>query len=112
VPGIPYQIVATLQFLPYTGLQVSHEPGQWAVWTGCLLMGLGLVLAFWVLHQRYWIVPVRNKEGKLVLWVGAAANKSREGFADRFAQLTAEIEKQLNETEELCVAAQASAAHS
>ena len=25
----------------YTGLEVSHEPGQWLVWGGVLLMGLG-----------------------------------------------------------------------
>ena len=23
----------------YTGLEVSHEPGQWLVWSGVLLMG-------------------------------------------------------------------------
>src|SRR5690349_3188460 len=42
----PFRLeVADLQMAAFTGLQVSHEPGQWAVWAGCLLMGVGLVLA-------------------------------------------------------------------
>ncbi len=31
----------------YTGLQVSHEPGQWFVWGGVLTMALGLGVAFY-----------------------------------------------------------------
>jgi cytochrome c biogenesis protein len=93
---LPYQLVASLEMAPFTGLQVSHEPGQWAVWTGCVLMGLGLVGAFWILHQRYWLVPTMNKEGRLVLWLGAAANKSREGFAVRFHELTEAVQQELH----------------
>jgi len=95
LPGFPYRMVALANMLPFTGLQVSHEPGQWAVWVGCVVMGMGLILAFWVLHQRYWLVPVTNKEGKLVLWIGAAANKNREGFAVRFQELADAVEREL-----------------
>jgi len=93
--GFPYQLVASVELLPFTGLQVSHEPGQWVVWAGCVLMAFGLMMAFWVLHQRYWVLPITNKDGHLVLWVGAAANKNREGFAVRFRELTDAIEKEL-----------------
>lgn len=92
VAGLPYQIVAYLGMAPYTGLSVSHEPGQWAVWSGCLLMGLGLVLAFWVLHQRYWVAVV-DKDGSATLWFGAAARKNREAFEARFRELSDEMEK-------------------
>lgn len=102
VSGVPYQFVASLDMLPFTGLQVSHEPGQWGVWAGCLLMALGLVMAFWMLHQRYWAVALTNKEGRLVLWVGAAANKNREAFAQRFSDLAKEIEKELQTNSESC----------
>ncbi|MGA2426272.1 MAG: cytochrome c biogenesis protein ResB, partial [Terriglobales bacterium] len=38
----PYQFQATdLKLGHYTGLQVSHEPGQWAVWSGVVLIGIG-----------------------------------------------------------------------
>ena len=44
----------------FTGLEVSHEPGQWAVWAGVVLMGIGLTMVFYVVHTRVWAVPVRE----------------------------------------------------
>ncbi|MBI1750777.1 MAG: cytochrome c biogenesis protein ResB [Acidobacteria bacterium] len=79
----------------FTGLQVSYEPGQWAVWAGCILMGIGLMMAFYFVHIRYWAVPVNDGRGRLVLWVGAAASKNREQFEERFRRLVREIEQEL-----------------
>lgn len=104
VSAIPYRFVAYMKMAPYTGLSVSHEPGQWAVWSGCLLLGAGLLLAFWVLHQRYWIVPVTNKDGQLVLWFGAAARKNRDAFEQRFRELADEIGKELDGAEKASAA--------
>ncbi|HXZ26424.1 MAG TPA: cytochrome c biogenesis protein ResB [Terriglobales bacterium] len=79
----------------FTGLQVSHEPGQWAVWAGCLLMGGGLILAFYFVHMRFWVMPISDGEGRRVLWVGASPSKNREDFEERFRALVHEIEKNL-----------------
>jgi cytochrome c biogenesis protein len=87
--------MADLQMADETGLEVSHEPGQWLVWAGCVLMGAGLVISFYMLHVRYWVVPVIDKEGRLMLWIGGAANKNRESFESRFRNLTEAIEKEL-----------------
>lgn len=84
-----------LQMAYFTGLQVSHEPGQWAVWTGCILMGLGLATAFYLVHMRIWAVTVRDARGRLELWVGGAANKNRDAFEQKFARLVAKIEEEL-----------------
>ena len=86
----------------FTGLQVSYEPGQWAVWAGCILMGIGLMMAFYFVHIRYWAVPVDDGRGRLVLWIGAAASKNREQFEERFRLLVKEIEQELqaNPTDE------------
>jgi cytochrome c biogenesis protein len=96
ITGMPYRFLAALDMAPYTGLQVSHEPGEWLVWTGCLVLAAGLVLSFWVLHQRYWAVAARDKEGRLALWLGAASNKKREVFDERFHKLAREIELELS----------------
>jgi cytochrome c biogenesis protein len=89
----PYQIEAQdLKLGYFTGLQVSHEPGQWAVWTGVVLMGLGLTLVFYVAHTRLWAIPVRDARGKLWLWVGGTANRNRDAFEQRFRDLTEKIE--------------------
>ena len=65
----------------FTGLEVSHEPGQWLVWAGCVLMGFGLFVAFYMVHMRLWVVAIPDAKGKLVLWIGDQANKN-----DRFEQ--------------------------
>ena len=88
----PYQFEARdLQMVPYTGLEVAHEPGQWLVWAGCLLMAVGLGCALYLSHMRLWAVPVKLSDGRLVLWLGGAANKNREAFAERFQALAQEI---------------------
>lgn len=79
----------------FTGLQVSHEPGQWLVWAGCVLMGAGLFVAFYLIHMRFWAVPIVDQNGRLVLWLGGAANKNREVFEQRFRKLTEKVEQAL-----------------
>jgi cytochrome c biogenesis protein ResB len=84
-----------IDFSPVTGLEVSFEPGQWLVWGGCLLMGVGLFVAFYTVHMRVWVSAVTNAEGRLVLWVGGACNKNRDRFEQKFVALTDEIRHEL-----------------
>ena len=79
----------------YTGLEVSHEPGQWLVWGGVLLMGAGLFVAFYLVHMRVWITATTNSHGVSVLWVGGQANKNRDRFEQRFNELIANIRTDL-----------------
>lgn len=79
----------------FTALQVSHEPGQWAVWAGVILMGIGLALSFYFVHLRYWVVLVGDDRGRAALWVGASANKNRDEIEERFQKLIREIERNL-----------------
>jgi cytochrome c biogenesis protein len=79
----------------FTGLEVSHEPGQWAVWTGVVLMGIGLAFVFYVAHVRFWAVPGIDRNGKLALWVGGAANRNRDAFEENIKELTEKIAEEL-----------------
>lgn len=79
----------------YTGLEVSHEPGQWSVWAGVVVMGLGLVVVFYMVHMRFWAVPVRDARGQLLLWVGGTANRNRDVFEQRFSDLVGEINTEM-----------------
>jgi len=93
----PYQFQATdLKMGHFTGLQVSHEPGQWGVWSGVVLMGVGLAFVFYVVHMRFWAAPVRDpKTGKYSLWIGGSANRNRDAFEQRFNDLVAAVEEEL-----------------
>lgn len=79
----------------YTGLQVAYEPGQWGVWAGCILMGIGLIMAFYIVHIRFWVVPLTDARGRTILWVGASAGKNREEFEQRFRGLVEAIQKEV-----------------
>ena len=84
-----------LQMAYFTGLEVSHEPGQWSVWAGVLLMGLGLAVVFYLVHVRVWAAPVRDARGQLMLWIGGTANKNKDAFQQRFLNLVKELEAEL-----------------
>ena len=85
-----------VQMAYFTGLEVSHEPGQWAVWAGVIIMGLGLVMVFYLVHVRLWAVPVRDSQGQLQLWVGGTANRNKHEFERRFGKLVEEIGSEIN----------------
>ena len=95
----PWQFQATdLKMGHFTGLQVSHEPGQWGVWSGVVLLGVGLAFVFYVVHMRFWVVPVRDtKTGKCSLWIGGTANRNRDAFEQRFKDLVALVEAELKD---------------
>ena len=93
----PYQLQVTdLKMQHFTGLQVSHEPGQWGVWSGVVLLGVGLAFVFYVVHMRFWAVPVCDrKTGKYSLWIGGTANRNRDAFEQNFNDLVASVEEEL-----------------
>ena len=93
----PWQLQATdLKMQHFTGLQVSHEPGQWGVWSGVVLLGVGLAFVFYVVHMRFWVVPVCDrKTGKCLLWIGGSANRNRDAFEQRFNDLVALVGEEL-----------------
>ncbi len=97
----PYSFQAKdVQMAYFTGLEVSHEPGQWYVWAGVVLLGVGLAAVFYLMHVRIWIVPVRQAQGQLALWIGGTANKNRDAFEHRFARLVEEIKQEIKDSEQ------------
>jgi cytochrome c biogenesis protein len=93
----PWQFRATdLKMGHFTGLQISHEPGQFGVWAGVVLLGVGLTFVFYVIHIRFWAVPVYDpKTGAYSLWIGGTANRNRDAFEERFNELVAKLEAEL-----------------
>jgi len=103
----PYQLeVSDLRLGYFTGLEVSHEPGQWGVWAGVVLMGIGLAFVFYLAHTRIWALPLRDANGGLKIWVGATANRNREALEERFHDLTEKIEAELKSQKEAAASAE------
>ncbi len=59
-----------------TGLQVAKDPGVWLVYLGSVLMLLGLYAAFFMSHQRIWVV-VENEKTKTVVHIYGSTNKNK-----------------------------------
>ncbi len=86
-PSVPYTFrYVRFKGLQYTGIQVSKDPGVWVVWTGCILMILGLVITFFVSHRRWWVL-VETRGDKSEILVAGSTNRNRTAFEKAFAEL-------------------------
>ena len=92
--GINFRFVS-VEMEATTGLQVAHEPGQWLIWAGCLLLTTGLMMALYLSHIRIWGVVGADRKGKPALLLGGQPSKYRENFERRFHELTDQVESAL-----------------
>ncbi|HBG06052.1 MAG: cytochrome C biogenesis protein ResB [Geobacteraceae bacterium GWC2_58_44] len=72
----------------FTGLQVAKDPGVLVVWLGCLLMVIGICMAFFMSHKRIW-ARISN-DG---VTVGGSASKNPAGFEMSFDELVQKLNK-------------------
>lgn len=93
--NLPYTGGKLLQYrggeeFMYTGLQVAKDPGVWVVWIGCILMVVGIYVAFFMAHRRIW---VRVESGTVT--IGGNSSKNQGGFQLFMEQLVIKLKKQL-----------------
>jgi len=81
-----------------TGLQIAKDPGVWPVYIGCMMMLLGLVIAFFLSHKRLWVY-IYEEEDKTRILVAGSSNKNKVGFENMFNALVEKLED--NETLQL-----------
>lgn len=71
----------------YTGLLVAKDPGVPVIWAGCILISLGLLVAFFGSHRRIWLRVSQESQGVRVLLAGNSS-RNRIAFENRFRELT------------------------
>ncbi|WP_019022517.1 cytochrome c biogenesis protein ResB [Thioalkalivibrio sp. ALE23] len=80
-----------------SGLQIAKAPGESTVYTGSLMLIIGIFLMFYVSYQRLWIVARPNEDGSGTHVVMAGtSNRHRVEFEKRFAHLKRWIIEQKN----------------
>jgi cytochrome c biogenesis protein len=86
-------LIAIADFVPryYTGLQVSKDPGVWVVYTGFILMIIGIYITFFMSHQQL-CVEVAAEGPKSKVMVAGKANKNKMGMQKRVMQLVEQLE--------------------
>jgi len=87
-PNLPYDIrFESVRMNHFTGLQIAKQPGQNVIWAGCFLMVAGLIVSFYVSHQRVWALVRTNDHGKSSLWLGGTSSKNKLDFERKFRTL-------------------------
>jgi cytochrome c biogenesis protein len=76
----------------YTGLQARKDPGVWVVYLGCIMMSIGLFIAFFTSHRRIWVKLVGDRNTTRVI-VGASVNKNRASFERKIDRMISVLNK-------------------
>ncbi|MBI5418605.1 MAG: cytochrome c biogenesis protein ResB [Deltaproteobacteria bacterium] len=71
----------------YTGLQVARDPGVNVVWLGCALMVLGIIIAFFMSHQRVWVRLTPAADGRVEVVLAGSASRNRLAFERKFEKI-------------------------
>jgi len=71
----------------FTGLQVAKDPGVNIVWLGCALMVIGLIMAFFLSHQRVWVRLAQGTDGRVEVVLAGSTSRNRLAFEKRFEKL-------------------------
>jgi len=74
-----------------TGLQVAKDPGVWVVYTGCFLMIIGLIVAFFMSHRRIWLYIREDTDNKSSILMTGNANKNKADFEKKMQLLAQQI---------------------
>ena len=69
--------------IQYTGLQVRNDPGVWVVYLGCIVMSIGLYIAFFMSHKKIWVhlaYESSGDKGPVSISVGGNTSRNRLAF--------------------------------
>jgi cytochrome c biogenesis protein len=76
----------------YSVIQTAKDPGVPLIWLGCVLLMLGLFLAFyWPTREIRFVLE--ESQGKTELTAGGITAKSREAFQAEFESITSAVRK-------------------
>ena len=90
-PGPVSFEILELESVPYSGLQVKHDPGVWLIWLGCTLMVVGFVIAFYFAHRKVWVRLAPAGKGRCRIEIAGSTNKNRLGLTRLLERLAARI---------------------
>lgn len=92
--GPVYLKIKSTDIREYTGLQVAWDPGVNIVWLACIIMILGLYIAFFVPHRRVWIRVDLDSDEAAVLIAGTT-NRNPASFEKEFDGAAADLKEAL-----------------
>ncbi len=80
--------------LYYTGLQAAKNPGSYFIWSGFLIMTLGLVLVFYLNHQQIWITILHTPGERDKAFLAGTSHKFKDHFKREVKKIVEKIKSQ------------------
>jgi cytochrome c biogenesis protein len=77
----------------YTGLQITKDPGIWFVYTGFIIMLLGIFVTFFVSHRQYFVEVIEKSPGACQVFISGVSNKNKLGMKQKLDHLKEELQK-------------------
>ncbi|MEW5854553.1 MAG: cytochrome c biogenesis protein ResB [Myxococcota bacterium] len=77
-----------------TGIQVGKVPGIEVVFTGFAVMFIGMYMAFFMSHRRYWARLTRRADGTYDVLIAGAAKRHQYTFEEEFQRLVTELDEE------------------
>jgi cytochrome c biogenesis protein len=97
-PGLFQPLVFSLERIEkkyYTGLRVVRDPGIHFVLTGGILLIAGMIIIFFVSHQRVWILVKQENEG-ITISIAGRSNRNNEALQRQMDNLCLRINKEIS----------------
>lgn len=92
--GSIYFRIKSTNIREYTGLQVAWDPGVPVIWLACIIMILGLYIAFFVAHKRVWVKVDLDPDETPILIAGTS-NRNPATFEREFESAMADLKSAL-----------------
>jgi cytochrome c biogenesis protein len=84
---------AEAEFKNWTGLMVTKDPGLWLVWLGCGLLSISLIISFYFVRRRYWIMISKDRGKRNILLIGGICDRSHSIIEKEFRFLLSTLNK-------------------
>jgi cytochrome c biogenesis protein len=79
----------------YTGLQVTKDPGVIIVYTGFIVMIIGIFITFFMSHQRL-CVEIKRDDEKSTVMVAGIANKNKMAMEIRAKKISQALSERIS----------------
>jgi cytochrome c biogenesis protein len=78
---------------PYSGIEMARDPGANFIWAGCILLTLGLFVAFFWPPAEIRVALVQDQD-RTSITAGGIAAKNKDALQEEFDRITASLRSQ------------------